>query len=116
MDSLVTSTIGLAAGGWDKVKLVGIYSTDTTGIPSWKLGICNITEMSSGGTAITQTGLACTIAPFSAVLVAPETHVTYVTGCTSSSNYGTVSILTKAVQFTANSIRGSAFVAVLFTW
>lgn len=39
MDSLAVSAIGLAAGGWQNVKLVGTYAGESNSIPSWKIGL-----------------------------------------------------------------------------
>lgn len=116
MDSLISSTIGLAAGGWDKVKLVGIYTAGTTGIPTWKLGVCNITTMSSGGGALSNQGLFGTVAPFSSIIVAPGATITYVIGFSVDGNKQNVSTRTSTVSFTANSIAGTNHVSVLFNW
>lgn len=98
MDSLAVSVIGLAAGGWQNVSLVGIYPRSANNIPSWKLGICSITDNSEGD------GGATTWAP--PLLICPGSII----------NNGNAQ---RGIQFIYNQILvigGVNFTAVLFTW
>lgn len=104
MDSLVTSAIALAAGGWDKVKLAGIYTHIASLIPSWKLGIYSPHAPATlGGT---MSGLAWC----SAVLISSNSRVDYVNaGMSFSVQFNTQSITSS----TSSDICGTA---VLFNW
>ena len=70
MDSLITSAIALAAGGWDKVKLVGMYNAITASIPSWKIGFFQSLSNNLTASSILSTGVTCAYnAPFIALII-----------------------------------------------
>lgn len=104
MDSLVTSAIALAAGGWQNVKLVGIYTTAKTSIPTWRLGICSvntlITDYSSANGSI---GLAVPVQ-----IIAPRTSILLQTSISPNREiyFDTSEIVCNTLQFTA----------ILFRW
>lgn len=108
MDSLAVSAIGLAAGGWQNVKLVAsFYITDESSknVPTWKMGICQITSsvmVSSGsyGTSFT---------PMTTVLVVPSTHVEISASGTHQNVFATFNT-------TSISVAWGNIVAILFTW
>lgn len=60
MDSLAVSAIGLAAGGWQNVKLVSTIFINATGsktTSTWKLGIAQIFSSAQGTTNFIVTAL-----------------------------------------------------------
>lgn len=120
MDSLAVSAIGLAAGGWKNVKLVGIY-TRTTNVPSWKLGICQITQFSQGGLMINGNNgysLTSVLAEPASIIIAPGNVVNMVTGLTNFSG-SSIRFDTETAVFTTSTVditRPGWCCAVLFTW
>ena len=109
MDSLAVSAIGLAAGGWQNVKLVTSFYKVADGssknVPTWKMGICQIpsSAIDSAGTG----GLAFT--PMTTVLVVPSTNVVI-------SAYGGQQHVSVTFNTTSISVVRGAIVAILFTW
>ena len=62
MDSLPVSAIGLAAGGWQNVKLVSTIFIDGSGsktTSTWKLGIAQIFSSAQGTINLIVTALVC---------------------------------------------------------
>lgn len=122
MDSLLTSAIALAAGGWSNIKLVGIYTQLTYNILTWKLGICAITFMPGGAVAHNSQNAWATaaIGPHSTTLVSPGSSISYIVGITQTS--ATADLNRSFLNFTTSAITGSNptggsdFVALLFTW
>lgn len=105
MDSLITSAISLAAGGWDKVKSPQIItgsaggSTIKIAVTTWKLGILSINQP---GNYSTNYGWAMPLQ-----LVAPGTQFRHGTHTDSGFiNMSTTEIAVKLVTFTG----------LLFTW
>ena len=108
MDSLAVSAIGLAAGGWQNVKLVTSFYKIADGssknVPTWKMGICQIpasTIHSSGA-------YGSSFTPMTSVLVVPSTHVVI-----STNGEEHVSVI---FNTTSISVARGAIVAILFTW
>ena len=110
MDSLAVSAIALAAGGWQNVKLVGIYTAPNKTLPAWKLGICSTLSLlhnkSDTSGAVIGTGQ-------NTVLVAPGSRIFGFYG----SNSGSLvfSTTTIAESHSANDWE-IEYTAVLFTW
>lgn len=107
MDSLAVSTIGLAAGGWQNVKLAGIYTTATANTSSWKLGIVSFGHPVGG----VWTDTCSTSYP--SMIVAPGSRITgHIFYLGSASQFSLV--------FSTSSIvadqNGLFFTAVLFRW
>lgn len=98
------NVIAAAAGGWDKVKLVGIYIQRASEIPAWKLGIY------SPNTPATLSINSDAIAWCSGVLIAPNSEIEFIANHSSFS----VQFKTSSIQIVSTStIRGTA---ILFTW
>lgn len=98
------NVIAAAAGGWDKVKLVGIYNQRTSEIPAWKLGIYSPNIPATLGT--NSDGLAWC----SGVLIAPTSEIEFI----ANHNSFNVHFNTSSIQVASTStIRG---IAILFTW
>lgn len=104
MDSLISSAIALAAGGWQNVKLVGIYTASRLGLPTWKLGVCSIPSIS-----YLNMSMGASIAPQSTILVAPGTSINCGEG---ESTFTLVTFTNTAVSVAT----GHNITAVLFTW
>lgn len=110
MDSLAVSAIGLAAGGWDKVKLTGIYTSKSNAIPAWKLGLCSTLSILLNNRDGDQQ--VCGVGQ-NTVLVAPGSTI-----------YGYWGSGSGGLSFKSTSIANSSggndwkleFTAVLFTW
>lgn len=101
MDSLAVSAIGLAAGGWDKVKLVSMIFINGNGsktTSTWKLGIAQIFSSANGTTNLIVTAL-----------VFP--------GCTTGNSGYTVTFSNSTITAKAGSVGGAQYAsAVLFKW
>lgn len=110
MDSLAVSAIGLAAGGWDKVKLTGIYTSKNSAIPPWKLGLCSTLSILLDNKEIS--GKVCGIGQ-NTVLVAPGSSIYGYWG----SGSGSLSFKSTSIDISrqGNDWRLD-FTAVLFTW
>lgn len=104
MDSLISSAIALAAGGWQNVKLVRICTANQINLPTWKLGVCSIPIISYLDTSTT-----ISIAPQSTILVAPGTSIS----CGGGGSTFTLATFTNTVVSVAT---GHNITAVLFTW
>lgn len=102
MDSLITSAIALAAGGWQNVKLAGIYTYAATSIPAWKLGICSINSISASSNG--------SIAYHNVSLIGPGTKIENI----KDSQHVTVELGYSAI--TSAGYGFLYFTAVLFTW
>ena len=99
------NVIAAAAGGWDKVKLVGIYTQRTSEIPAWKLGIY------SPNTPAILSINSDAIAWCSGVLIAPNSVIEFSANQNSSF---IIQFSTSSIQIMSTStIKGTA---ILFTW
>lgn len=108
MDSLAVSAIGLAAGGWQNVKLVGIYNSVSNSIPTWKLGICSVLSLlASRSTANSSGNVGGTR---DTVLISPGSALE---GYMDTS---ACSIIFETNRIKHGDSRGFVFTAVLFTW
>ena len=88
------NVITAVAGGMDKVKLIGIYSSSASNIPSWKLGIV---DYESGN-------------PLNIVCPGRILYGNNVTGSTGGTS-------THKITFEATRFTGSGqFTVLLFTW
>ena len=105
MDSLVTSAVALAAGGWNKVKLVGIYTQTASNIPLWKLGIYSPNEP-----ATTSGSPANSITWPSGVLIAPNSTVGFIVDGNGFNAHFESNAITNPNSFVIHGI------AILFTW
>lgn len=120
MDSFAVSAIGLAAGGWQNVKLVGIY-TRTSNVPSWKLGICQITQFSQGALMIngnSEHSLTSVLAEPASIVIAPGNGVNMVTGLNNFSG-SSIRFDAEVAAFNTSTVDISNpgwCCAVLFTW
>lgn len=108
MDSLAVSAIGLAAGGWQNVKLTGIYNSITNSIPTWKLGICSVLSLLANRSIQNSSGSVG--GTRDTVLISPGSILSGYSDSTACS-----------ITFETNRIkhgesRGLTFTAVLFTW
>lgn len=103
------NVIAAAAGGWDKVKLVGIYIEETSGIPAWKLGIY------SPNTPAALRLNSDAIAWCSGVLIAPNSEINFFVGNSDVNVHFTTSSIQMPASASASisTIRGTA---ILFTW
>lgn len=101
MDSLAVSAIGLAAGGWQNVKLVSTIFIDGSGsktTSTWKLGIAQIFSSAQG-----------TINLIVTALVFP--------GCITRNNGYEVTFSTSTITTKCGSVGGSQYAtALLFKW
>lgn len=97
------NVIAAAAGGWDKVKLVGIYIEGTSGIPAWKLGFYSF------NIPVTVSLNSAAITWCSGVLIAPNSEIVFhADGCTLR-----ILFATSSIQSSISTIKGTA---ILFTW
>lgn len=97
------NVIAAAAGGWDKVKLVGSYTEQTVSIPAWKLGIY------SPSTPATVNTPNPSITWCSGVLVAPGSMIDF----RSDSGSYKIQFTTSSILTAFPTLRGTA---ILFTW
>lgn len=107
MDSLAVSAIGLAAGGWQNVKLVTSFymaSESYKNVPTWKMGICQIPE----STLDSSGAYGSVFTPMTNLLVVPSTNVVI---STNGSHHLSVFFDTALI-----SVVKGAIVAILFTW
>lgn len=105
MDSLITSAISLAAGGWDKVKSPQIITgsadvaTIRIAVTTWKLGILSINQPGNYDTYY--------VWAMPLQLVAPGTQFRHGTHADS----GFINMSTTIIE-----VRLVTFTGLLFTW
>ena len=120
MDSLITSAIALAAGGWQNVKLAGMYYEARTSIPTWKIGLFQLLSCrSDAASASNAWGTSIVSHPITAIIIPGSTFREM---GTISSNQGNVSCSSFGgyVSFKSTSIEeksiSDTWCAILFTW
>lgn len=112
----------MAAGGWDKVKLIGMYNAIATSIPSWKIGFFQSLSNNLTALSILSTGMTCAYnAPFIALIIPGSIienggHLAKTEGSADSiTTIGGGSLTFNATSITAKTFN-IKWCAILFTW